>query len=209
VYLPKQDRKLAARVIEVLLAQDYVSGLFVDDALGRFPGTLPLSSVNLKGAAVTPQPSIVVNFRTYSTGCKKPTTCAVEIADSALQQGQGMHGSFGRADTLNFMAAIGPDFKRSYADKAPASNADVGVTIAKILGLRVSGKGRMHGRVLSEAFPGGKAPRVAAKTLASASTPGGLRTVLDYQTVGSTRYFDAAGFPNRTLGLRGSERTSK
>ena len=37
--------------------------------------------------------------------------CAVEIADTGLQQGQGMHGSFSRADTMNFMAAIGPDFK--------------------------------------------------------------------------------------------------
>src|SRR5262249_19145313 len=173
-----------------------------DDALGGFPGTLPLSSINLKGTAATPQPSIVVNFRTYSTGCEEPTTCGVEIADSGLQQGQGMHGSFGRADTLNFMAATGPDFKKSYVDQAPASNADVGVTIAKILGLRISGKGKMHGRVLSEAFPGGKTPRFAAKTLASAPTPTGLRTVLDYQTVGSTRYFDAAGFPDRTLGLR-------
>jgi len=28
-----------------------------------------------------------------------------------LRQGQGMHGSFSRGDTMNFMAAIGPDFK--------------------------------------------------------------------------------------------------
>jgi hypothetical protein len=37
----------------------------------------------------------------------------VEIADTGLQQGQGMHGSFSRADTFNNMAAIGPDFKLS------------------------------------------------------------------------------------------------
>ena len=30
---------------------------------------------------------------------------------------------------------------------------------------------------------------------------GGIRTVLDYQLVGNTRYFDAAGFPGRTVGL--------
>jgi hypothetical protein len=29
----------------------------------------------------------------------------------------------------------------------------------------------------------------------------GLRTVLDYQVVGDTKYFDAAGFPGRTVGL--------
>ena len=30
---------------------------------------------------------------------------------------------------------------------------------------------------------------------------GGLVTVLDYQLVGDTRYFDAAGFAGRTFGL--------
>jgi hypothetical protein len=29
----------------------------------------------------------------------------------------------------------------------------------------------------------------------------GLRTILNLQQVGSTRYFDAAGFPGRTVGL--------
>jgi hypothetical protein len=48
----------------------------------------------------------VVNFRSYATGCDKPVMCAVNVADSGLQQGQGMHGSFSRADTMNFMAAI-------------------------------------------------------------------------------------------------------
>ena len=44
IYLPNKDKKLAAKTIKALIEQDYVSGLFVDDQLGRFPGTLPLSS---------------------------------------------------------------------------------------------------------------------------------------------------------------------
>src|SRR5262249_53195282 len=122
VYLPKKDKKLAARVVSTLLAQDYVSGLFVDDSLGKFPGTLPLTAVNLKGSALTPMPAIAINFRTFSTGCDQPLVCTVEIADTGLQQGQGMHGSFSRADTMNFMTAVGPDFKHGFADEAPASN---------------------------------------------------------------------------------------
>jgi hypothetical protein len=31
--------------------------------------------------------------------------------------------------------------------------------------------------------------------------PNGLVTVLNMQMVGTTRYFDAAGFPGRTVGL--------
>jgi arylsulfatase A-like enzyme len=140
VYLPKKDKKLAARVVAALLAQDYVSGLFVDDSLGKFAGTLPLTAINLKGSALTPIPAIAVNFRTFSTGCEQPLLCAVEIADTGLQQGQGMHGSFSRADTMNFMAATGPDFKAGFGDEAPVSNADVGKTLARILGLRIKVK---------------------------------------------------------------------
>src|ERR1700710_124105 len=38
IYLPNRDKKLADRTIKALLDQDYISGLFVDDKLGRFPG---------------------------------------------------------------------------------------------------------------------------------------------------------------------------
>jgi hypothetical protein len=110
---------LAKRVIEFLLTQDYVSGLFVDDDLGAFPGTLRLSAISLRGAAVTPRPAIVVNFRSFSTGCDEPVLCAATVADTTLQQGQGMHGSLSRADTMNFMAAVGPDFKSGFVDTAP------------------------------------------------------------------------------------------
>src|SRR5262249_21357773 len=79
IYLPNKDRKLAVRVVNALLAQDYTSGIFVHDDLGRIPGTLPMSQLNLKGAAVVPHPAIVVNFRSYSSGCGEPTTCSVSV----------------------------------------------------------------------------------------------------------------------------------
>jgi hypothetical protein len=201
IYLPNKDKKLAERTIKALLEQDYVSGLFVDDSLGRFPGTLPLSQVNLKGKAVTPGPSIVVNFRSYVEGCGEPTNCSVEVADTVLRQGQGMHGSFGRADTMNFMAAIGPDFKAGYADALPVSNADVGMTAAKILGLSPKPKGDLIGRAMTEAMPNGATPKAFSDTIKSDAAVGGLRTVVNFQRVGSQRYFDAAGFPGRTVGL--------
>ncbi|MGC1663967.1 MAG: alkaline phosphatase family protein, partial [Bradyrhizobium sp.] len=82
IYLPKPDKKLADRTVKALLEQDYVSGIFVDDKLGRFHGTLPLSQIGLKGKAATPTPSIVVNFRSYAEGCSEPTNCSVEISDT-------------------------------------------------------------------------------------------------------------------------------
>ena len=201
VYLPKLDKKLADRAIKALLDQDYVSGIFVDDKLGRYPGTLPLSQINLKGKAVTPTPSIVVNFRSYAEGCGEPTNCSVEIADTVLRQGQGMHGSFGRGDTLNFMAAIGPDFKAGYVDALPVNNADVGMTIAQLMGLRPTNNGGLTGRVMSEALPNGIVPKSADGTITSKPAANGLQTVVKFQRVLSQRYFDVAGFPGRTVGL--------
>jgi hypothetical protein len=201
IYLPNKDKKLAERTIKALLDQDYVSGLFVDNSLGRFPGTLPMSEIALKGKAVTPNPSIVVNFRSYASGCDEPTLCSVEIADTVLRQGQGMHGSFGRGDTMNFMAAIGPDFKAGYVDPLPVSNADVGMTITQLMGLRPTEEGGLIGRVMSEALPNGIIPKAADGKIVSKPASNGLQTVVKYQRVLSQRYFDVAGFPGRTVGL--------
>jgi len=201
VYIPAKDRTITAKVVETLLAQDYVSGLFVDDDLGTYPGTLPLSAIAMKGSSLTPQPSIVVNFRSYATGCEKPVLCAVNVADTGLQQGQGMHGSFSRADTMNFMAAIGPDFKRGYVSEVPVSNADIGKTIAHVLGLKIPTRGTLIGRVITEALPGGSAPPIEHFVERAHPSSAGITTVLVGQRVGRTRYFDAAGFPGRTVGL--------
>jgi Type I phosphodiesterase / nucleotide pyrophosphatase len=201
IYLPNNDKKLAERTVKALLDQDYVSGIFVDDKLGHFPGTLEMSQINLKGKAATPTPSIVVNFRSYTSGCDEPTNCSVEIADTVLRQGQGMHGSFGRGDTLNFTAAIGPDFKAGYVDALPVSNADVGMTISQLMNLRSAANGGLQGRVMSEALPGGIIPKAADGSIVSKPAANGLKTVVKFQRVLSQRYFDVAGFPGRTVGL--------
>jgi len=57
------------------------------------------------------------------------------------------------------------------------------------------------GRTLSETLPDGAVPEVTGCTLMSEPAPNGLITVLNTQIVGTTRYFDAAGFPGRTVGL--------
>jgi hypothetical protein len=201
IYLPNNDRKLAGRIVKALLEQDYVSGLFVEDDLGRFPGALPLSLLSLRGKAVTPHPAIVVNFRSWSSGCDEPTNCSVEVADTVLRQGQGMHGSFSRGDTMNFMAAIGPDFKSGYVDALPVSNADVGATAARLLDLTPKPKGNLIGRVITEAMPNGAIPRGTSGSVSSRVSANGLKTVLQFQRVETQRYFDVAGFPGRTLGL--------
>ena len=203
IYVRQGDNATLGRVVAILSAQDYTSGLFVDDAFGAVPGTLPMSAVGLKGSAVTPQPSVAISFTTSDTGCGNPVACGVELADTGLQQGQGMHGTFGRADTMNTMGAIGPDFRAGFVDTAPASNADLGMTIASILKLDIPAKGKLIGRVLSEAIQGGAAaPAATRQTLNSAPDANGRVTRLAYQVLGTTYYFDAAGYPARTVGLQ-------
>jgi len=201
IYIPDGDKAMAKRVVDVLLAQDYVSGIFVDSKLGKFPGALSLDEIALEGSAITPHPAIAISFRSFDTVCGEPVRCSVEVADTILQQGQGMHGSFSRGDTWNFMAMQGPDFQSHFVDPAPASNADLGRTIAQLMHLYVSDKGKLVGRVLSEALPEGVAPEVSSRVITSERAANGLVTVLDMQQVGETRYFDAAGFPGRTVGL--------
>jgi len=75
------------------------------------------------------------------------------------------------------------------------------VTIARLLDLDISKKGKLLGRVLNEAMPNGALPEVQSRIVISEPAPNGLSTVLNMQIVGETRYFDAAGFPGRTLGL--------
>ena len=201
IYIPDGDTATAKRVIDFLLTQDYVSGIFVDSKLGKFPGTLSLDDISLEGAAITPRPAIAISFRSFDTVCGEPVLCTVEVADTALQQGQGMHGSFSRADTWNFMAMQGPDFKSQFVDPAPASNADLGRTIANLMQLDVKDNGKLVGRVLSETLPNGAVPAVTSRVLVSDPAPNGLATVVNMQMVGETRYYDAAGFPGRTVGL--------
>ena len=118
---------------------------------------------------------------------------AVQIADTTLQEGQGQHGGFARAETLNNMAAIGPDFKSGFADTLPMGNIDIVPTLAHILGIDMPGTGTLRGRVLSEALAGGKsAGSAATRTLISIPASSGAATRLEYQQFDGVSYYDRA-----------------
>ncbi len=203
VYLPDHDVARLRTVVAFLASQDYVSGLFVDDSYGAIDGTLPTGAINLVGGTGVPRPAIVINFRTFALDPSNPLYTGVEVADTGLQHGQGMHGTFGRHDTFNTMVAIGPDFKQGFTDVNPVSNADITPTLAYVMGLPLAPKGPLVGRVATEALVGGPQRNYSTLGIGYSSTPAasGLRTYLSYQNVGGTRYFDAAGFAGRTIGL--------
>jgi arylsulfatase A-like enzyme len=195
IYVPDGDAATVRRIVDFLAHQDYTGALFVDSSFGTLPGALSLAAIGLEGSARLPRPSIVVAFRTFVTDPAHALTTGVQIADTPLQEGQGMHGSFARDNTFNFMAAMGPDFRRASVDETPVSNADIAVTLARVLGLTLPAQGKLQGRVLREALAGASGTGgVAAHAAIEVSTPdaAGLRTVLNYQQIGSQRYFDAA-----------------
>jgi hypothetical protein len=192
VYVPAHDATLVRRIVAFLSQQDYVGGLFVDSSYGAIAGALPMSAIGLEGDAVTPRPAIAVAFRTFSLDADDPLQSAVQVADTALQEGQGMHGSLGRDNTFNNMAAIGPDFRRGLTDPAPVSNADIAQTLAHVLGLPLARRGPLPGRVLHEALSGGAGvPTFKHKVMVS-KLFGNAATRLEYQVVGRHRYLDRA-----------------
>jgi predicted AlkP superfamily pyrophosphatase or phosphodiesterase len=202
IYLPEADApQLAAKIVSFLTTQDYTAAIFADDSFGDLPGALPLSSIGLKGAALTPRPAIIVGFRSFSTGCPNPEQCGAVIADTPLRTGQGMHGSFSRADTRNFMAAVGPDFRAGYVDPAPVSNADIAQTMARALNISLPAIGALKGRVATESLRGGAPVQASREARKSTPAANGFRTILNLQRVGAVEYYDAAGASGRTLGL--------
>jgi hypothetical protein len=210
IYLPAKDPQLLEKIVEFLTTQDYVSGLFTDPDYGPIKGALTLNDINLKGIGALPTPALVVNFRSFATESANPLMNAVTLCDTSLQEGQGMHGSFNRADTLNCMTAFGPDFKQHFVDPAPVSNVDLAKTFAHILKLELPVHGRLEGRILNEALQGG--PEIVAfetKSIKSEPAGNGQVTKLNYQLVGKTKYFDTAGFPGRSVGLDGQKADQK
>ena len=211
IYVPDgpDARATAKRIFDNLLKAPYVGALLVNDSLLKngnpkdFAGALPMSAVNLLGSSKIPQPAIVVGFRSFVVGgCKLgPEMCAAEISDTGLHTGQGMHGSGSRADTRNFMAAIGPDFKTKFKNAAPVGNVDIAPTLAHLIGVKLTGPGTLKGRVIAEALKGGKAPKASRRVVASAKAANGFQTILNEEQVGSTRYIDSVGVRGRTVGL--------
>ena len=193
VYIAGHDRSMAREIVDFLTTQDYVGALFVDPGFGDIPGTLPLGAVALEGSARMPRPSIVVSFKTFQL-TPGDILSAVQVSDTPLQEGQGMHGGFGRDSTFNNMAVAGPDFKQGFDDRLPVSNADIAPTVAHVLGLQMPATGRLRGRVLSEALQGGpgSAAPVHSGKLISTPTQSGRVTLLEYQDYEGRKYFDTA-----------------
>lgn len=195
LYVPSGDAEVVHSLVDILTQLDYVSGIFVDDRYCSgptgCPGALRLSDIGLVGSSKVPRPAIVVSFKEFY---RTPGNLlsGVQVADTALQEGQGNHGGFGRDQTLNNMAATGPDFQPG-VDRLPMGNIDIAPTVAHILGFSLPSVGKITGRVLVETFLRAHeetAPPVGAKKSHPAAN--GLVTLMEYQEYGGVRYLNRA-----------------
>jgi hypothetical protein len=194
LYVPSASSEVVRSLLDILTELDYVGSAFVDD---RFcatscAGALPLSSIGLIGDSRVPRPAIVVTFKDFYQ-VPGDLQSAVLVSDTTLQEGQGIHGGFGRDQTFNNMAAMGPDFKAGFADELPVGNIDLAPTMAKILGLDMPSTGKVRGRVLQESLIGGAvSDSKGVQTLSSSATSDGVSTVLEFQEFQGVRYYDKA-----------------
>jgi hypothetical protein len=194
--IPNAERRAAARlIVDAVLAQDYMGGIFVNEKrLGQLRGALPLSQI-VRHREREGLPDIVVIFSPSRERCAPAEECTSVIADTPLVEGEGIANPFSRAGTAIFMAARGPDFRAGLITHAPASNADMSRTIAAILDLDLDASDIPNARVLREAVAGARAkdaPQAIEQPFRSAASLSGLVTELHLQTLGAATYLDSA-----------------
>jgi predicted AlkP superfamily pyrophosphatase or phosphodiesterase len=187
IYIPNHDAEMVRKIVAELATRDYVASLFINDhKYASVPGALPMSLINLIGGTTMQVPDVVVAFKVfYRDGINERLLKAVQVSDTNLQEGQGMHGGIGRDSTFNFMVAIGPDFKKKFNDLAPVSNADIVPTLSGALGFQLPrGSGMaLMGRDAREARVGGPQQQAFKSAMAKSAPVKGRTFELHYQEI--------------------------
>jgi arylsulfatase A-like enzyme len=117
------------------------------------------------------------------------TTTTTSTPGPIAGDGSG-HGSMNPYVVNNTMLMWGPGFRRATVVDVPSSNADVMPTILALLSLDRSRD--LNGRALTESFLDGPDPKQVPFETTTVTTETGARygTVLQFSTVGRTRYID-------------------
>lgn len=188
LYVIGHDKAVAEKAVECLQKTDGVGVLFTRDTL---PGTFPLSAAHIDSPDA---PDIAVAFKYNDQENAAGATGGVYV-DGAGQGpmgnvGQGTHASLSRYDLHNTLIAIGPDFKSSWRDELPTSNADLAPTFAYLLGLPA---GHMDGRILTEALTNLASAAAPARTVTTErleAASGDWKQYLQVTNCGGETYLD-------------------
>jgi arylsulfatase A-like enzyme len=152
-YVPNQDPALVRKLVRALQQRTQYGAVFVRNAYGSIPGTMPLARIGMEGpdSESPPTPDVVASFAWDDAPLASANSRAPGTEHSSALLGRGMHGAFSPHDVRATLIAAGPSFRTGYRNSHPSSTLDVARTIASILHLDLP---RAEGRVLDEAFRG-------------------------------------------------------
>jgi arylsulfatase A-like enzyme len=143
-YVTGHKPALIAQLVHFFQAQPFTGVVFSQKPVD---GAFPLADAGLDS---TYAPDIAVALRWKPDQSKYGAPGLIDCYGGSLGPGQGQHASLDPFDMHNICFASGPDFAKGMKDSLPSGNIDIAPTILWILGIEP--KGKMSGRVLSEAL---------------------------------------------------------
>ena len=184
-YVIGGDAAITRRLVDSLQRSDFAGVIFTRE---KMEGTFDLQTVRLDRDGA---PDVVVAMR-WSDGKNRFGVPGELVADATRAVGNGTHASLSRRDVHNTLVAAGPSFRKGATIRMPSGNIDIAPTTLHLLGMEAGEK--FDGRVLAEAFVGGKEDMSAVKTetLETRRAFGSdqWRQYLKTSRVGDTIYFD-------------------
>ncbi len=138
---------LLQEIVTFLQTTPQIGPIFVNDALGKPNGTLPLSTLFAVNAA---SPAILFGFETFAQDVGQRGTNIHQFAGSAYADTANLAswGSFSRRDLHTIFYAQGPNFKAAGQDIAPTGGDDIAPSIASLLSLTLPAT--VPGRAINE-----------------------------------------------------------
>lgn len=183
VYLSDEARPRLGKIAHWLLAQPWVSGVFVrDDVLDGACGALPQSAV---GGGHRRSAELMYSYRwTHEANAAGvPGTVYGRPGLAAT------HGSTSPYALHNVLVAWGQGIKTHTVSEAPCGIVDIAPTVLRLLGIEPPPT--MDGRVLEELLEGGPAPTSLDITRQTRwAEADGHRQTAHYQAAGACRYLD-------------------
>ncbi len=202
VYVPSKDLALTTKVVEALLAQDYVSGLFVDSEIGpipwhaadvrdRYAGLLAHATAvhrhQLPLLLDRLRPARVVHGRSRRHRLAARPGHAWQLQPRRHHEFHGGDRAELQIGLRQRSAGKQCRYRQDHCAYSRPENPVQGFAARPRRGRSTAGRRQPDGRKLDRARPSRRR--------------WSLPPVLVGQRVGTARYFDAAGFEGRTVGL--------
>ncbi|MGI6375863.1 MAG: alkaline phosphatase family protein [Anaerolineae bacterium] len=184
LYLSSEVLRRVGELAAWLLAQPWVSGVFVrDDVLATCPGALPQSAVgggHARSAPIMYSPRWNDGVNAYGV----PGMVAGRPGSSVAT-----HGSTSPYSLRNTLVAWGAGLRQGITSDAPCGLVDVAPTVLRLLG--IARPASMDGRVLHELLLDGPAPAdVPVHTVTRQADAAGWRQVAHYSITDGHAYLD-------------------